>query len=206
VAFGNNYLLLPERGGNTIEGMIFVPDITGAPDPVHVIVDQIAAAPGPTVWQTTLISAGVGAVLGMITGTMMEIVKPRVARFLLKREIKPLLIAEIQGNMRWAESLDRLDCASDPKGGLEEAERLLDLIDDQRFAHYLEMDSLAIYELDKEKSLQTFYKDAKTVLPLHIKWALRTGGEDLEGTAILISASLSLLKFYAEKFLKSQCP
>jgi hypothetical protein len=149
--------------------MIFLP-----PVPVHVIVDHVPATPGLPIWATTLISAGIGAVFGILSGTLMEFLKPMSAKFLLMRKMKPQLMAELRKNMKSIAHLNErksFDLPRAKKGILMEYEYFIGLIDDSRFSYYLEKEPLAVYEFDTQKQLQSFYRICKTQIPEMIEKA-----------------------------------
>jgi len=64
--------------------------------PIQVTVQQ---PPGLPVWVTAVISAAVGAFLGMITGAVMEFAKPAIAKSLVRRLVKTQLLSEFASNM-----------------------------------------------------------------------------------------------------------
>lgn len=167
--------------------------------PIHVIVDHIPIPPGLPVWETALLSAGIGALFGILTGTLMEIVKPMLARFLLMRKMGPQLIAELRQNLKGI--IDAKRAESDSQSDEEIvvlAEYLINSVDLSRFAYYLENQPLSVYEFDEDKFLQRFNNIYKSDLPDYV--SMRKAGEI---SAIVISRSIEESAVLGLGFLSS---
>src|ERR1035438_2966710 len=74
--------------------------------PINVTVQPPAG--GMSEWEKTLISAGVGALFGILSSIAMEYVKPAIAKRSLKKTIEGHLGAEMSLNLGLVEALSEL--------------------------------------------------------------------------------------------------
>jgi hypothetical protein len=174
--------------------MIFLP-----PGPVHVIVDQVPVVQGHSIWFTTTVSAVVGAAFAVLTNSLMEIVKPAMQRFFLKRRMRPQLVSEFKGNFRRVKVIvgDRTQPPDDEI--LAHAAYFTITIDKSKFQHYLERETIALYEVDSRKQLQTFY-DCLTIQVPHLRELAKAGEV---ATSSVWSVILNAATF-GEMFLDSE--
>jgi hypothetical protein len=145
--------------------MIFIPQISAPPMPVHVIVDRIPETQGLPIWLTTLISASIGTVFGILSGSLMEVLKPRIARALLTPTMKGQLIAELKRNLADIERIKTMDKGPGNVANIGLASELIKVIDQSRYRYYLEMEPLAVYEFDINNLLGLFYETFRTDFP-----------------------------------------
>jgi hypothetical protein len=174
--------------------MIFLPP----PEPVHVIVDHIASTPGLPIWATTLISAGIGAVFGVLSGSVMEIVKPLISRRVVKGQVKPQLIQELESNLIKIGDVDKWEQSKADASIITFANYLTNIIDQSKYNHYLAKESLAVFDLDRDKWLGSFYATVTNNLPVLLNRPIP------EAKNRIIWGTLVSLKIMGEKFLDLQ--
>jgi hypothetical protein len=163
--------------------MIFVPQISPEPTTLHVIVNNLPSASGPSIWVTTLVSA----VVGMLSGSLMEMIKPYLGRAVIKSKMTPQLIDELRQNLRILETIEGVtyESSSDPHD-VDRFTYYLAQISDARFRYYLANQTLAVYEADRTKSLQKFYELATKDIPGIIEKATDTEKEEDERWVYLL--------------------
>lgn len=126
--------------------------------PIDQVVQQVAAAippikvtvqqpPGMPLWETALISASVGTILGVASSVAVEFVKPAIAKWQLKKVMLEQLKNEMVFN--WAIVLSGIRILED---GADKPEkqgplvgimtRLKDGMRNDRFEHYFEKEKL----------------------------------------------------------------
>jgi hypothetical protein len=133
--------------------------------PIYVTVQQPAG--GMPEWVRTLISAGVGALFGILSSTAMEFVKP----ILMKRTVRKQVIAELKRNMKPLQDLESIF----QSGSYRErdltpvynmwpitVEVFLDKVSGDRYKYYFEMEKAAFYSLDDQMHLTEFYSQIET--------------------------------------------
>jgi hypothetical protein len=138
--------------------------------PIYVNVQQ--PPPGMPEWEKLLISAGVGALLGIISNIAMEYVKPWIAKRLLRRTVADQLAAELADNMNEVDAGKNLleEEVSKPPNEQETVLTVIrisaGLVKSDRFDYYFAEQKAIVYELDEANLLVTFYKIMKSTLPL----------------------------------------
>ena len=136
--------------------------------PIHVTVQQPAG--NLPEWLKILITAGTGALLGIISNIAMEYVKPSIGKRLLKKTVAQQLSAELIKNLSAAEAGQRVlhSAEKKPKEDREYAltvgRLIVSGIKTDRFdLHFAENKSI-VYELDANQSLETFYQLTRHLL------------------------------------------
>ncbi len=134
--------------------MLWIFDTVQA-QPSTVYVQQ--APGGMSEFTKVLIAASVGAVFGIGGNIMMEFIKPRIAKRSLKREITAQLIGEIKRNIKHLKDVRAVIQAT--KNGspmnVEHALYLLSNIWDDRYQHYVADQPILIWEIDRNKSIES---------------------------------------------------
>jgi hypothetical protein len=176
-----------------------VDQISAPPVPVHVIVDHVPVIAGLPIWATTLISAGIGALFGIVSGLLMEIIKPAVQHFFLKRRIRPQLMAEIDLHLEKVKVIVGDKAQPSEEIIMAHTFYLTRVIDQSRFRYYLEEEPLAVYDIDGGKHLQNFYDTFQNEIP-ELKALVNTGEVK---AASLWSVCLNAVTF-GEMFLDRQ--
>lgn len=184
---------------DTIPVMLFVDQISAPPVPVHVIVDHVPVVAGLPIWVTTLISAGIGAVFGIVSGSLMEIFKPAIQHFFLKRRIRPQLKSELELNLEKVKVIVGDKAQPSDEIIMAHTFYLTRVIDQSRFRYYLDEEPLAIYDIDGGKHLQNFYDTFRSEIP-ELKELVHTGEVK---AASLWGCTLNAVAF-GELFLESQ--
>jgi hypothetical protein len=130
---------------------------------INVTVAQPAA--GLPEWVKILISAGVGALFGILANVAMEYVKPRIAKRLLKKGICAQVGAELIDNLDKIESCNRLlkyaQIKSLPaqKRSVSMVKAIVCEVQRNRFDHCLKEHETVMYEINGHSSLFAFYRD-----------------------------------------------
>jgi hypothetical protein len=142
---------------------MFIPQITPI-QPINVIVQQPIGWP---VWQTTLFSAAIGAILGIAGNVTMEFLKPRIGNFVSRQEVSKQLVIEVTRNLSYLEKVRILLRAANRGEAMnkEHAKYLLSNIWDDRYRHYLADKPILVFEIDRHKQLREFYQMASADLP-----------------------------------------
>jgi hypothetical protein len=175
--------------------MIFLP-----PDsPFHVIVDHVPTTPGLPIWITTLISAGIGAVFGVVSGSVMEVLKPLISRRVAKGQVKPQLIEELNRNLEKIGDIDKWDQTKAENSIIAFANYLTRVIDQSKYSHYRVEEPLVIFDLDRDKWLASFYATVTNNLPVLLN---RQMPEEAKNR--IIWGTLVSIKIMGEKFLDLQ--
>jgi hypothetical protein len=177
--------------------MILLPPVD--PAPVHVIVDHIPTAPGLPIWVTTLISAGIGAVFGILSGSVMEVLKPLISRRVVAAQVKPQLIEELKRNLEKIGDVDRWDQSKADKSIIAFANYLTRIIDQSKYSHYIVEEPLVIFDLDRDKWLASFYATVANGLPVQLNRQMPDEAKNRIIWGTLVSA-----KIMGEKFLDLQ--
>lgn len=133
-----------------------------AASPVHIVVDRAPSGRMPE-WVKILISAGVGTVLGIISGISMEYLKPWIARLRSNKNVRKDL------DMELLQALTAVDAAykymADAEGGSDiDKRRAMNValfavtsITNDRFKDNFESNKAVVYELDPHRQLFSFY-------------------------------------------------
>jgi hypothetical protein len=165
------------RGVDTIQAM-FIPDISAVPTAVHVIVDHIPSVGGPSLWLTTLVST----IVGMLSASVMEVIKPLISRKQLKSKMLKELLGELNTNLQMLEPLDRMSFTGsiDPENppDVDELTYYLARIGSGVFRHYIQHETMTLFELDSVKHLQEFYDLATDKLSATIERARKTNKDE----------------------------
>lgn len=133
--------------------------------PINVTVQQPAG--GMPEWVKILISAGVGALFGIMSSVAMEYVKPTIAKKLLKKMICAQVGAEVIDNLNKMEACGRLLKFVGPKSrhaqtrAVQAAKVIVCEIKSDRFDYYLQEHKSIMYEIDGHSALFEFYRDTK---------------------------------------------
>ncbi len=135
--------------------------------PIHITVQQ---PPGWPVWVTTLFSAVVGAIFGLIGTLLIEYAKPKIRDQRKQKEIAEQLDAEVRENMRrlifaW-NSFDEIDTNKDLRKQTQfhAAKVSLRNISDDRFKDNFQHHKRLVYKIDPAGLLKQFYKATSQVL------------------------------------------
>ena len=136
--------------------------------PVYVTVQQPSG--GMPEWVRILISAGVGALFGILSSLVGEYVKPAIAKHQLKKTVSTQLGAELMENLSAIESARRVLTGEDfdrmePKARADFALRIALTIKGDRFDYYFIQQKALVYQIDEDRSLAGFYLGFKEVLP-----------------------------------------
>jgi hypothetical protein len=167
--------------------------------PVHVIVDQIPTARSLPIWVTTLISAGIGAVFGVLSGSVMEILKPSISRRVARRVVKPQLVEEVKRNLEILGPIDKWDQNKAENSIIDFANYLIKIINRSKYTLFLDREPLAVYDLDRDKWLTAFYGTVTNNLPVLLNRQLPD-----EPKSRIIWGTLVSMKIMGEKFLDLQ--
>jgi hypothetical protein len=136
---------------------------------VYVTVQQ--PTPGIPEWEKTLITAAVGALVGILSNSFMEFLRPFLARTAARRTIGHQIDAELRNNIGLLESvLGMLYLPPDAviggdDGNAYNISQMMAFIKDERYQFYLGTEKLIIYEIDGAKRLESFYEITKRLLP-----------------------------------------
>ncbi len=133
--------------------------------PIYVTVQQPFG--GTPEWEKTLISAGIGALFGIISSIAMEYVKP----YLTKRAVAEQVRAEFNRNFDRLEEALGLSWEIGKLSGEARQGKWNDfrittaLIQDDRFQFYYTGQKSLIYKIDPNGDLSRFYALTKRALP-----------------------------------------
>jgi hypothetical protein len=138
--------------------------------PIHVIVDHVATTSGLPIWATTMISAGVGAVFGMVSGTLMEFFKAWNNHRSEKRTVKLLLTNEIKDNLNRIEELIQIvvryrDVHKIPDDF--EIELTVRALSDDLYSESIEKHRAVVYEIDHDRAIKRFAVRVRTLSKLN---------------------------------------
>jgi hypothetical protein len=174
---------------------MFTPEVTPI-QPINVIVQQ---APGMPEWVKILISAGVGALFGIVGSLMTEFLKTHFAKRALKKVLTEQLVSELSENLDYAETCCETLMTS-ASGSTEtrndaiaRASGTAKYINNDRYKHYFIGEKLLVYKIDPDKSLADFYK--------HVTLA-RTAIEEVDFDFTTINFKMAVLT--GLRFLRSQ--
>ena len=138
----------------------------------------VQQAPGGTSeWSKTLISATIGALVGIFSNLAMEYVKPFVTDALMKRTIRKQIHAELFKNLNDLEAAVRIGERVDEKSeievriGIKVCGQLLEKVRSDRFEYFFDQQKSLIYEIDPPMVLGAFYETVKRVRLLDAKEA-----------------------------------
>lgn len=128
--------------------------------PINVTVQQPAGMPE---WEKTLISAGIGALFGILSTLAMEFVKPSISRHLMKKNILKHMEEEFRLNYRTL--LDAVQIAKDAEGAAPDVkedakiamESIRRTITKDRFDYFKANEKELFYEADEGFRLAKFY-------------------------------------------------
>lgn len=139
------------------------------PPQVYVTVQQPSG--GMPEWAKILISAAVGALLGIVSNIAMEFVKPYIAKKVTAKAVSDQLIAEFTENMRTLDSARRvLENASDKSEVWQAraaaiANVMASSVNTDSFDFHLKEDRPLVYKIDEGRLLLSFYQSARSVAP-----------------------------------------
>jgi hypothetical protein len=141
-----------------------------APPQVYVTVQQPRG--GMPEWLTILITATVGALVGIVSNIAMEYVKPYIATSLLRKTVITQLSAELMKNMSSVGAGRRVLEGAESKS-VEEREYALSVarvlaahVKHDRFDFYFTNEKSVVYEIDEADILGTVYTLTNQVLEL----------------------------------------
>jgi hypothetical protein len=118
-----------------------------------------------------LITAAVGALVGIFSNIAMEYVKPWIAKQNLRKTITAQLAAELMDNLSLMEAADRMFKATKHRSESEQqhcilfSKTILSSIKNDRYTFYFEGEKSLVYEIDEGKTLTAFYELTKDALP-----------------------------------------
>jgi hypothetical protein len=129
--------------------------------PINVTV--LPPAGGMPEWLKILISAGVGALFGIVGNVAMEYVRPKIVKRQRLREMAAQLVEELISNV---EILEAVKMIVEDVRGASEIERKRAEFDvtvactrfkSDRYAHYVAEEKITFYELRESGSIKGFY-------------------------------------------------
>lgn len=132
---------------------------------VYVTVQQPPA--GMPEWVKILITAVVGAVIGIVSAPLVEAVKRYFARIGLRKRVRQFLVDELIDNLERAEhTLSRIllhtqDTDEDLIACVSLATAAVRQIYDDQFQHYFAAEKAIVYEIDPDRLLAEFYTRLK---------------------------------------------
>jgi hypothetical protein len=130
---------------------------------IKIEVTKLPAQPGMSEWAKTLISAGVGAVFGILSSAITEIIKAKQGRAADLKELKDQIIPELTESLHRVETLYRMtkranEGTKDHRAlALYFARNFLATVSNDRYALGFEKQKALVYDIDPKKSLQGFY-------------------------------------------------
>jgi hypothetical protein len=132
--------------------------------PIYVTVQQPASA-FPE-WVKILVSAGVGAVLGMLSSVVMEYWKPHIGRLSTRKSVASRLGNELMGNLAVIESCVGICMDAAEKADEQAKRRALDAfgmtyLQDKWLEYYLKENGDIVYDIDPGMKLVYLYDTAK---------------------------------------------
>jgi hypothetical protein len=136
-----------------------------APPQIYVTVQQPPG--GMPEWLKILITAGVGALVGICSNIAMEYVKPWVAKRVLKKTVTKQIHDELLKALAAAHSAYRILNSAADKSEDEKrvaagyAELIGSGVETDRFDFYFADQKALMYELDESNSIKTFYRAVK---------------------------------------------
>jgi hypothetical protein len=139
--------------------------VAQAPPQVYVTVQQPAGSMPE--WLKILITAGVGALVGICSNIAMEYVKPWVAKRVLKKTVAKQIHDELLKALAAAEAAHRILNSAADKSEDEKrvaagyAEMIGSGVEMDRFEFYFADQKDVVYELDESKSIKAFYRAVK---------------------------------------------
>ncbi len=133
--------------------------VADATQPIYVTIQQPAGMPE---WIKVLITAGSGAMFGLLTAVTLEYVKPFIAKRSAKKLVSQQLIAEIKSNLNKVESgagilEEEARAGGDQDLAMSIASTILSSVNSDRYRFYFEKEKPVVYELDADKTLSEFY-------------------------------------------------
>jgi hypothetical protein len=128
--------------------------------PINVTVQQPAG--GMPEWVKILISAGVGALFGILSSIAMEYLKPYIAKRFLRKTVSAQVGAELVENLGEVEAAYRI--LEDAKNKSTDARRMANLNARMigssrkfdRYDHYFAEEKSVLYEIDEQQTLAAF--------------------------------------------------
>jgi hypothetical protein len=133
--------------------------------PINITVQQPAG--GMPEWVKILISAGVGALFGVLGSVMMEFVKPAITKRLMKKRLSAQVVAEVTKNLNMVDSICRLfqsiegGTQKDYDTAMNYTCIILQTFNTDRFDYYFANQKELIYEIDITTHLGAFYVGLK---------------------------------------------
>jgi hypothetical protein len=139
---------------------------SNAPPPsVYVTVQQPSA--GMPEWIKILLTAAVGALVGIASNIAMEYVKPWIAKRLMKKTVKTQIFTELLAAGSDAESAQRILASAAAQSGearefaLQCAAIIGSGIESDRYDFYFIDQKALVYEIDEAKLIAVFHKAVK---------------------------------------------
>ena len=128
----------------------------------------VQPAPGGPEWAKILISASVGAVLGISSNILMEFVKPSIAKRQLKKLIKAHLIPEATLSVHSIQACMRLfsevnDVGKSGHYAMAFAKISIDGRSGEMYEHFSSEERVATHEIDRHMIVRAFYNDLHSV-------------------------------------------
>jgi hypothetical protein len=137
--------------------------------PIYVTVQQPTG--GFPEWAKIVISAAVGALLGIISSIVMEYVKPVLFAKRVKHEVRDMVMPELKRNMKSLEDFLRRVFPSEASIGQARKDDIplkalvsmfLGKLSSDRYSFCFEKEKAALYALDGRMCLTAFYENVKT--------------------------------------------
>jgi hypothetical protein len=144
--------------------------------PVHVIVDTVPSSGEWPEWVKFLISAGVGAVVGIGSSILMEFVKPVIGKRVSRKDIAKHIDDEFLMNLRRVRTIGTM-CEKSRGKSKEEIppqyviETVMAEMVSDRHEEFFQNEKAIVYEIDPKGYLRRFYSTAKS----NMAAALTTG-------------------------------
>jgi hypothetical protein len=134
--------------------------------PINITVQQ---PPGLPEWIKILITAGIGALVGITSNIAMEVLKPYIAKRLLKASVDKQLGDELMENLSQIEAVNRLlksvDLTNpdDRELALDVAGIIVSGVQRDRYDFYFSTQKALFYEMDATRALSAFYNAAENL-------------------------------------------
>jgi hypothetical protein len=140
------------------------------PPPIHVIVEKMPEVSGLPEWAKLLISAGVGAIFGILSTLVTESIKARRSKHSEMKKLTGQLVPELKENLDQVETLKKMtDRASegtrDDRGmTLSFARDILPKISSDRYVYNFDNQKALVYEVAPQRQLGGFYNSVVAAL------------------------------------------
>ena len=167
--------------------------VASAPAPPNVYVTVQQPSGGMPEWIKILLTAAVGALVGIVSSIAMEYVKPWIAKRLMKRTVKTQIYAELlvagseaESALRILKSAEGLS-AKEREFALQCARMIGSNIESDRFDFYFSDQKALVYEIDQDKLIGVFYKTVREA-------TAAAKGNSFDGAQGLFIVAAGLLK------------